>query len=140
MATVAIIQNLHSILHMEDTKTLSGMGKMMYTKFYDVLVEESGHNIHMSRDLDTHLLKYKDEVPDMVICTPLPETGNLAPGLRELKRIREAFPKAPVVVWSNREEAAIQKTVTEEYGAVRYYNGSILDCADDFADIILEYT
>jgi DNA-binding NarL/FixJ family response regulator len=108
---------------MEDTKQLSGMGKMMYTKFYDVLIEESGHEIHMSRDLDTHLLKFKGETPDIIICTPLPETGNLAPGLRELKRIREAFPNAPVIVWSNREEAAIQKTVTEDFGAVRYYTG-----------------
>lgn len=140
MATVAIIQNLHSVLHMEDAKQLSGMAQMMYTKFYDVLVEESGHDIHMSRDLDTHLLKYKGEMPDMVICTPLPQTGNLAPGLRELKRIQESFPNVPIVVWSEREEAAVQKTVTEEYGAIQYYTGSILDCADDFADMILKYT
>ena len=140
MATIAIIQNLHTILHMEDAKQLGGMAQMMYNKFYEILVEESGHEIHMSRDLDTHLHKYKDETPDMVICTPLPETGNLAPGLRNLKLIREAFPDVPVVVWSNREEEAIQKTVIEEYGAVRCYTGSILDCGDDFADMILEYT
>ncbi len=140
MATVAIIQNMYQALHTATPDQLTGMAQQVYYRFYDVLVEESGHTLQMARSLDDYQLRQHDSGPNLVICAPFPEMGNVAPGFAELGRIQAAFPDVPVIVWSDRQEDSIKNSVLEDYGAAHYYTGMVLNAPDDFADLILEYT
>jgi len=139
MAVIALIQKLFPTLNYSTSKNLSGFSKQVYDRFFEILVEESGHTLQKADSLE----EYQGQnfpPPDLVICTPIPEIGNVAPGLADLRQIRDTFPDTPLVVWSNRDEAAIKKTVLEDYKAVRYYTGNLLEAGDDIADMALEYT
>lgn len=138
MATIALIQRLHPALNESDPGQLNSFAQQVHHRFFEVLEEESGHTIQTARTLEDYQRDF-DTQPDIIICAPLPESGNLAPGLMKLRQIQETFPGIPLIVWSNRTEEAIRKTVVEEYGAVSYYTGTPLDAADDFADLILEH-
>ena len=140
MATVAIIQNMYQALHTTTPGQLTGMAQQVYHRFYDGLVEESGHTLQMARTLDDYQLRQYDVGPDLVICAPFPEMGNVAPGFAELSRVQATFPGVPVIVWSDRKEEAIGKSVLEDHGAAHYYTGMVLNAPDDFADLILAYT
>ncbi|MFP4324048.1 MAG: hypothetical protein ACLFTK_16455 [Anaerolineales bacterium] len=117
---------------------LSGFQKQVYQRFFEILEDESGFTIQRATSLDAWLEATHPE-PDIVICAPFPEMGNLAPGLAELGRIRDRFPTQPLIIWSTRDEAAVAQTARDDYGAVAYYQGSLLDAPEDFADLILEY-
>lgn len=139
MAILAIIQDKHRILNEPTATNLSGFSKQIYKKFFDVLVEESGHDLQIAKDLEDYDRIYKQE-PDLVICAPLPEEGNIAPGFVELGRFQDRFPNTPIIVWSDRSEASIEASVLNDYGAAHYYTGTLIDSPDDFADLILKYT
>ncbi len=138
MAIIALIQRLHAALNESDPNQLNPFAQRVRHQFYEVLEEESGHTIQTARSLEDYQRDYEAR-PDIVICAPLPESGNLAPGFMRLREIQDAFPGVPVIVWSSREEASIQGTVLEDYGAAHYYTGNPLDAAEDFADLILKY-
>ncbi|PJF42165.1 MAG: hypothetical protein CUN55_10375, partial [Phototrophicales bacterium] len=135
---VAIIQNKHRILN-KSAKELSGFSKQVHENFFEVLVEESGHEVFTAESLESYLEKYSTDV-DVVICAPFPDIGNVAPAFALLGKIREAFPNASIIVWSDRPEEAIRQTSLTEYGAVAYYTGTLIDAANDFADLIFKYS
>lgn len=139
MATIALIQNQFSVLNAPNAKRLSGFEKQLYTKFFETLVDESGHAIQTAKTLKDYQAESFD-TPDIIICTPFNEVGNLAPGFADLARIMQAFPGKPVVVWSTREEEVVRVTVLEDHKAAAYYTGTLLDAPDDFADLVLEHT
>ena len=139
MAIVALIQNLYPELNISDKRQLSGFAQKTYEKFFDVLVEESGHEIYQATTLEN----YQDTgqpTPEIIICSPLPEVGNLATGFVNLQALQAAFPNVPIIVWSNRSEQSIEKTLLEDYGIAAYYTGNLLAAPDDFADLILKHT
>ena len=139
MTVVAIIQNTHRVLNEPNADGLSGFTKQVYEKFFDILVEESGHDLQLAKDLESYDSTYSD-TPDVVICSPFPETGNVAPGFMELTRFINRFPDIPIIVWSDRNENAIQDSVLNEYHVAHYYTGTLIDSPDDFADLILKYS
>lgn len=138
MATVAIIQNKHRILNEPTARGLSGFSKQVYEGFFEVLVEESGHTIFTADSLESYLQHHPTTV-DVVICAPFPEIGNVAPGFVALSAVKDAFPKAALIVWSDRPEEAIRQSSLNDYGAVAYYSGTLIDAANDFADLILKH-
>lgn len=140
MAVIALIQKLFPTLNLRNSNGLTDFSKQVYDRFFEILVEESGHTIQRADSLEEYQSKNYPAPPDLVICTPIPEIGNVAPGFEALQAIRDAFGDTPVVVWSNRDEAAIKKAVLEDYKAVRYYMGTLLEAGDDIADMVLEYT
>lgn len=139
MAIIAVIQNMHPMLASRNPETLSGFTKQLYEKFFDVLVEESGHDVYCARNLDEYRSSSYPMQPHMVVCAPFPEEGNLAPAFQELGEYRQAFPKAALVVWTERQEAALRKRAMEEFGVVEVYAGNLISAADDFADMVLKY-
>lgn len=136
MATVAIIQNLYPELNIPDPKELNILAQKLYEQFFEVLVEESGHNLQLARALDNY---QADQAPDLVICAPFPSSGNLAPGFTELMRFQDQFKGTPIIVWSDREEAVLQKSAIEDYGVAHFYTGNLIDAPEDFADLIIQY-
>lgn len=140
MAVIALIQSLFQTLNAKDNKQLTGLSRQLYDKFFEVLVEESGHIIQRAPKLDDYLAANYEQKPDLIICTSIPEIGNVAPGFAELRRIRDAFPDTPIIVWSNRDEESIRKTALEDYKIVAYYTGILLNAPDDLADMVLEFT
>lgn len=139
MAIIALIQDQHRILNEPDARNLEGLSKQLYERFFEVLVEESGHDILAAENLEAFIDAYRQN-PDLVICTPLPESGNIAPGFVALSAIKDHFADIPVIVWSQRTESSIEDSVIDDYGVVHYYTGTLMDSADDFADLILKYT
>ncbi|NJL95915.1 MAG: hypothetical protein HC915_20385 [Anaerolineae bacterium] len=138
MATIAIIQNFFPALNETDPVRLSGLSRQVYDRFIEVLEEESGHHLQRAPSLEGYLAA-EWPMPTLAICAPLPEIGNLAPGLAELQRIREALRGVPLVVWSTRDEQSVRETVLKDYGVARYYTGTVLQAPDDIADMVLEY-
>lgn len=138
MATIAVIQSLFSVLN-DDPSRLSGFTKQVHEKFFEVLVEESGHIVHTAKTLEDYQEKGYPQ-PDIFICAPFPEIGNPAPAFGEIKQFQETFPNAPMIIWSTRTEEAIRKSVLEEYGVKEYYTGTLIEAPDDFADMVLKYT
>lgn len=138
MATIALIQNLFSVLNVPEAARVTGFSKQLYEKFFEILVDESGHDIQRAESLEAYQAE-KHPKPDMVICAPFPEIGNLAPGFAELQRFRDAFPETPLVVWANRDEDALRERVIEDFGVVAFYTGTLLDAGDDFADMVLDH-
>ncbi len=136
MAKIAVIQHLFPILNSRDAKQLSGFSKQVYTRFFEVLVEESGYEVWCAANLDDYLA-LEHEQPTLVICSPFAEIGNLAPGFNDLKKIQETFAGVPVVVWTSRDEASLKETVLKEYGVLAFYTGNLLDAPDYFADLVL---
>lgn len=139
MAVIALIQNQYRILNEADASNLEGLSSQLYERFFEVLVEESGHNVLVAPDLQTFVETYT-QAPDLVICAPLPTSGNVAPGFVQLSAIRDRFANTPIIVWSQRTEDSIAASVVDDYGAMHYYTGTLMDSADDFADLILKYT
>jgi hypothetical protein len=139
MATVALIQKLFPTLNALDSKQLTGLSQQVYDQFFEVIIDESGHDLQRAKSLADYQ-EAGHPKPDLVICAPIPEIGNIAPGFVELGRIRDAFPETPIIVWSNREEVSIQQTAKDDYGVVHYYTGTLLNAPDDIADLILEHT
>lgn len=139
MASIAIIQDKHRVLNEPNANGLTGFSKQMYEQFFEVLVEESGHTIFTADSLESYLQQHPTEV-DVVICAPFPEIGNVAPGFIALSTIKDAFPTATIIVWSDRSEAAIEQSVLNDYGVAAYYTGNLIDAADDFADLIFKHS
>ena len=139
MATIALIQDLFKALNTDRPEVISDFAKQMHHKFYEVLVDESGHEIQRATSLDEYL-SMNLPAPDIVICAPYPEEGNLAPGMAELGRLRNHFGETPLIVWSNRDEDSIRETALNDYDVAEYYTGTLLDAPDDLADLILEHT
>jgi hypothetical protein len=139
VAVIALIQNIFPVLNETRPQILTGFTRQVYDKFFEVLVEESGHEIHRAKTFDEYQ-EQSHPKPDFVICAPYPEIGNLAPGIAELARIKAAFEGVPVVVWTTREEEAARNVALQDYGAAAYYTGNLLNAPDDFADMILELT
>lgn len=140
MSTLALIQNMHPSLNVTDPNQLGGFGRQVYDRFFEVLVEESGHLIQNAHSLSDYQRQYETAArPDVVICAPFPYEGNLAPGFVELQAIKDAFPDTPIIVWSDRSEESLKKTVLDEYHIAEYYTGTLLDSAEDFADLILKH-
>jgi hypothetical protein len=110
----------------------------MHDRFYEVLQDESGHVIQRAETLDGYQSQGLP-APDVVICAPFPEEGNLAPGIAELGRLRDFFGETPLIVWSTREEESIRNTAINDFGVAAYYTGTLLDAPDDLADLILEH-
>lgn len=138
MATVALIQKLFHVLNEKNLNHLSGFSRQVYEKFFEVLEDESGHSIQRAESLEEYQAGGYDK-PDIVICAPFPEIGNLAPGFAELERIRAFFgAETPIIIWSPRNETALRQRVLEEFGAAAFYTGTLLDAPNDFADMILE--
>lgn len=138
VAIIALIQNLFPVLNEARPETLSGFSKQVYEKFFEVLVDESGHEIIRAKTLDDYL-ETEHPKPTLVICAPLPEIGNLAPGLEELSRFEQTFEGVALVVWSNREEQAARDAVLNDHNVTAYYTGNLLNAPDDFADMVLDY-
>jgi hypothetical protein len=137
VAKIALIQNLFPTLNLPSSEGLSGLALQLYNKFFEVLVEESGHQLQCVPSLEVYQARSFDK-PDLVICAPFQDEGNLAPGFAELGRIRKAFGEIPVIVWSNRTEQVIRLTVLEDQGAAAYYTGTLIEAPDELADLILE--
>ena len=137
MATIALIQDLFRALMTDRPEVIGGFAKQVHQRFYEVLQDESGHVIQRAGSLDDYQAQGLP-APDVVICAPFPEEGNLAPGIVELSRFREFFGETPIIVWSTREEESIRDTAINDYGAAAYYTGTLLDAPDDLADLILE--
>lgn len=138
MAKIALIQDLYPVLNEKHPERLTGFTKQVYEQFFEVLVAESGHEIQNAETLAEYQAQNFDQ-PDLIICAPFPEVGNLAPGFAELGRIRTSYPSVPVVVWSNRTENVIRATVIDDQGAAAFYTGTLLEAPDDIADMVLEY-
>jgi hypothetical protein len=139
MAVIAIIQNQHKLLNEPNANNLEGLSRQLYERFYEVLVDESGHEVLPAPDLSSFSDSYS-QLPDLVICAPLPDSGNVAPGFVRLSEIKDHFPDIPLIVWSQRTEQAVATAIVEDYGVAHYYTGTLMDSADDFADLILKYT
>lgn len=138
MTTVALIQNQFTVFNAPDVTSLNGMQGQIYTKFFEVLVEESGYTIERATTLDNYHLQYPNGNPDVVIVAPFPSEGNPVAAFTEIREIKDAFPKAGLIIWSGRSEKAIAETIGHDHPDAAYYTGSVLDCADDFADLIYE--
>lgn len=139
MTTIALIQNQFGVLNAPDVTSLTGMQTQIYNLFHEVLVEESGYTIQRATSLVNYRLQYPDGKPDVVITAPFPTEGNPISGFTELLEIHRAFPAAFLIVWSGRSENAIRDTIKQDYSNAVYYTGSVLDCAEDFADLIFEH-
>lgn len=137
MAKIALIQDLFPSLRRPDSRNQFAVDSKK--RFFEILVEESGHEVYQAENLSDYQAKGYP-TPDFLICTPFPESGNLAGGIEKLMALRDAFPDVPLVVWSERTEEAIKKTALEEFGAVAFYQGTIISAGDDFADMVLKYT
>lgn len=137
MAIIAIIQNLYPELNIPDPKELNTLAQKLYQQFFEVLAEESGHILQLARALDNY---QADQAPDLVICAPFPSSGNLAPGFTELMQFQTTFKDTPIIVWSDREEAALKQSTLEDYGVAHFYTGNLMNAAEDFADLIIQYT
>ncbi len=140
MTTIALIQNQFGVLNALDVTTLTGMQTQIFKKFFEVLVEESGYELERATNLANYRLQYPDGKPDVVIAAPFPTEGNPAGAFAELLEIRRTFSDAFLIIWSGRSENAIRETVGRDYPGAIYYTGSVLDCAEDFADLIFEHS
>lgn len=138
MAKIALIQHSFPILNLPNSQRLSGLQKQLYDKFFEVLAEESGHQLACAESLEAYQAQAHD-APQIVICNPFPTEGNLAGGFAELTRLQAAFPALPMIIWTTRTEASIQKSCLEDYRASAFYNGTLLEAPDGLADLILEY-
>lgn len=139
MARIALIQDQFSILNETRTSVLAPFERQLHEKFFEVLVEESGHEIDRAKTLEDYQ-KQGYAQPDLVICAPFSPEGNLAPGFAALSKIRQTFGDTPIVVWSSRDEEVVRVSSLEDHGAARYYTGTLLDAPDDFADMVLDLT
>jgi len=137
MTTIAVIQNIFSVLNEKNPQRLTGFTKQLHQKFFEVLVEESGYEVICTPSLEDYQAEERPKA-DILICAPFPEEGNLAKGFTQLATLRDAFPDIPLVVWSTRSESSIEQTVLEDHNASRYYTGTLMDAPDDFADMMLE--
>lgn len=140
MTTIALIQSQFGVLNAPDITSLTGMQTQIYNKFFEVLVEESGYMVERATNLANYHLQYPAGKPDVVIAAPFPTEGNPAGAFAELLEISRAFPNVFLIIWSGRPEQAIRDTIARDYPNAVYYTGSVLDCAEDFADLIFEHT
>lgn len=138
MAKIALIQNSFPILNEPNAKRLAGLQKQLYEKFFEVLVEESGHQVQCAETLDDYQAKALD-APALVICNPFKTEGNLASGFAELERLRTVFSSIPLIVWTTRTEASVKQSALEDHHANAFYTGTLLEAPDGLADLILEY-
>jgi DNA-binding NarL/FixJ family response regulator len=137
MARVALIQSLFRVLTYPSSEELHGFQAQIYDNFYEALEAEYNHTMQIAKTLDDY--QQKDyAAPDIVICAPLAEEGNPAPGLAELRRIRDNFPATPIIVWSTRKEESLRKTCLEDLGCAAYYTGTLLDAPEELPRIIAE--
>lgn len=139
MAKIAFIQNLFPVLNSKQAAGLTGFSKQVYDNFFEVLVEESGYEVWCAPNLEDFQAASLAQ-PDLVVCSPFAEVGNLAPGFAELGRIQTAFPAIPLVVWTNRAESSLQQTLLNDYKVVAVFTGNLLEAPDYFADLILDLT
>lgn len=137
MSVFALIQDQHPVLNATSAAGLVGFEKQVYTRFYETLEEDSGFVVQRAPTLEAYQALPNLKPAKLVVCVPIPPTGNAAPGLGLLGRIMDAFPSVPVLVWSERSEASLKKTCLE-MGAYEYYSGSLLQAPEDLADYMLK--
>jgi len=137
MAKVALIQKLFRVLNHTTGENLHGLEAQIFENFYESLEDAYNHTVKAARTLDEYREKGYD-TPEVVVCAPLPEEGNPAPGLEELRRIQEAFPGAPIIVWSTRSEQSLRTTCLDDLGCAAYYTGTLLDAPDELPQIIAD--
>jgi DNA-binding NarL/FixJ family response regulator len=137
MATVALIQKLFRVLNYSSSANLHGFEAQIYDNFFEALEEAYNHDVQTARSLDEYCAGGWP-APDVIICAPLPEDGNPAPGLAELQRIRDAFPDTPLIVWSTRPETSLRRTCLEDFGCATYYTGTLLDAPEELPQVIAE--
>ncbi len=135
MATIALIQNLFRVLTYPTSDSLHGFQKQVYNAFYDALEDDYHHQLQVAKTLEEYQAKERP-APDLVICAPLAEEGNPAPGLAEIQRLREAFPTIPLIVWSTRSEASLRETCLNDLGCAAYYTGTLLDAPEELPLLI----
>lgn len=135
MANIALIQQLFRVLTYSSADRLHGFQAQIYDNFYESLEEAYNHNLRVTRTLE----EYQDKghpTPDLIICAPIPEEGNPAPGLAAIGDFQTAFPGVPIIVWSTREEESLRKTCLEDLGCAAYYTGTLLNAPEELPNII----
>ncbi|MFC1959864.1 hypothetical protein ACFLYO_04060 [Chloroflexota bacterium] len=137
MATVALIQRLFRVLTYSSSEELHGLQVQIYDNFYEALEEEYNHNLQIAKSLDDYL-QGNFTPPDLIICVPLAEEGNPAPGLAEIQRFKDTFPDIPLVVWSTRTEESLRQTCLSDLGCAAYYTGTLLSAPDELPALIAE--
>lgn len=137
MAKVALIQSIFRVLNYGSSDRLHGLEQQIWDRFYEALEEEYNHTLYTARTLDEYRTK-GHPVPELIICAPLPEEGNPAPGLAQLAEIQQAYPGVPVIVWSTRTEPSLRQTCLQDYHCAAYYTGTLLDAPDDLPGILAQ--
>jgi len=137
MAKVALIQNLFRVLNYASSDNLHGLEQQIWDDFYEALEEEYNHSLYPARTLDEYRTK-SHPTPEVIICAPLAEEGNPAPGLAQLGEIQAAFPGVPVIVWSTRTEPSLRQTCLDDYHCAAYYTGTLLDAPDELPGILAQ--
>lgn len=138
MARIALIQDLFPLLHQPQTLAQGGLSAQLYQKFYEVLEEESGHQLDRAKTLAAYENAHYPP-PEIVICTPFPEEGNLAEGFKELAHLRARFPDVPLIVWTTRQEPSVKISTLADYKADAFYTGTLIEAPEGLADIILSF-
>jgi hypothetical protein len=137
MAKVALIQSLFRVLNYNSSDNLHGLEQQVWDAFYEALEEEYNHRLYTARTLEEYRSK-EHPTPDVILCAPLPEEGNPAPGLAQLVDIQAAFPGVPVIVWSTRSEPSLRQACLEDYHCVAYYTGTLLDAPEELPGILAQ--
>lgn len=135
MATVALIQSLFRVLTYPSSEELHGFQAQIYDDFYEALEEAYNHNLQVAKSLDDYL-QGSFKAPDLIICAPLAEEGNPAPGLAEIQRFKDEFPDTPLIVWSTRTEESLRQTCLTDLGCAAYYTGTLLTAPDELPALI----
>lgn len=135
MANIALMQTLFRVLNHPTGERLHGLEAQIYENFYEALEEAYNHNVYPAASLDAYQ-EAGHPTPEVIICAPLAEEGNPAPGLAEIQRIRDAYPDAAVIVWSTRSEASLRETCLNDLGCAAYYTGTLLDAPEALPEII----
>ncbi|MBN1965453.1 MAG: hypothetical protein JW910_12460 [Anaerolineae bacterium] len=137
MATVALIQRLFRVLTYQPGADLHGLEQQIYDNFFEALEEAYNHTVQTAKSLEEYLTAHHP-APDVVICAPLAEEGNPAPGLAEIRRFRSTFPNTPLIVWSTRQEKSLRDTCLKDLGCAAYYTGTLLAAPDELPALIAE--
>lgn len=135
MTIVALLQNRYPVLNAASDENLHGLEAQVYHNFFEALEEKHNHIVLTAESLAAYQSQ-NNPAPDIVICAPLPDEGNVAPGLDALRQIREAFPRTPIIVWSTRTEESLRKTCLDDLGCAAYYTGTLLEAPEDLPRLI----
>lgn len=137
MATVAVIQTLFRVLNYSSSDRLHGLEQQIWENFFEALEEAYNHTVLTAKSLE-EFQAAGHPAPDVIICAPLAEEGNTAPGLADIRRFREAYPETPLIVWSTRTESSLRDTCLHDLGCAAYYTGTLLAAPDDLPALIAQ--